>query len=79
MVTLYGIPNCDTVKKARAWLAEQGVEYRFRYEWSDRSVQWSLELKNQSGDLLAAAIVLPVVALAQRRKSLIDGAGQGYV
>jgi len=27
--TLYGIPNCDTVKKARAWLAERGVEYRF--------------------------------------------------
>ena len=27
--TLYGIPNCDTVKKARAWLADQGVEYRF--------------------------------------------------
>jgi Spx/MgsR family transcriptional regulator len=21
-ITLYGIPNCDTVKKARAWLAE---------------------------------------------------------
>ena len=28
-ITLYGIPNCDTVKKARAWLAEQGVEHRF--------------------------------------------------
>jgi arsenate reductase (glutaredoxin) len=28
-LTLYGIPNCDTVKKARAWLAEQGVEYAF--------------------------------------------------
>ena len=27
--TLYGIPNCDTVKKARAWLDGQGVEYRF--------------------------------------------------
>jgi arsenate reductase len=27
--TLYGIPNCDTVKKARAWLTEQGVDYRF--------------------------------------------------
>ncbi len=26
---LYGIPNCDTVKKARAWLAEQGVTYEF--------------------------------------------------
>lgn len=27
--TLYGIPNCDTVKKARAWLAERGVPYAF--------------------------------------------------
>ena len=24
MVTVYGIPNCDTVKKARAWLNERG-------------------------------------------------------
>lgn len=28
-VTLYGIPNCNTVKKARRWLDEQGVPYRF--------------------------------------------------
>ncbi|HMN22236.1 MAG TPA: arsenate reductase [Ottowia sp.] len=28
-VTLYGIPNCDTVKKARAWLAAREVEVRF--------------------------------------------------
>jgi len=27
--TLYGIPNCDTVKKARAFLAARGVESRF--------------------------------------------------
>jgi Spx/MgsR family transcriptional regulator len=27
--TLYGIPNCDTVKKARAWLAEHSVPYAF--------------------------------------------------
>lgn len=26
---LYGIRNCDTVKKARAWLDGHGVEYRF--------------------------------------------------
>ncbi|HTI31550.1 MAG TPA: arsenate reductase [Sphingomonas sp.] len=26
---LYGIPNCDTVKKARAWLADRGVAYDF--------------------------------------------------
>lgn len=27
--TLYGIPNCDTVKKARAWLSEHGVAHDF--------------------------------------------------
>lgn len=26
---LYGIPNCNTVKKARAWLDEHGVAYEF--------------------------------------------------
>lgn len=28
-ITLYGIPNCDTVKKARAWLAEHEVPVHF--------------------------------------------------
>lgn len=28
-ITLYGIPNCDTVKKARRWLEEHGLEYAF--------------------------------------------------
>lgn len=27
--TLYGIPNCDTVKRARAWLDDHAVAYRF--------------------------------------------------
>jgi len=26
---LYGIPNCNTVKKARTWLEENGVAYEF--------------------------------------------------
>ena len=26
---LYGIKNCDTVKKARAWLEDHRIEYRF--------------------------------------------------
>jgi arsenate reductase len=29
LITLYGIPNCDTVKKARAWLSAQGLAYQF--------------------------------------------------
>ena len=28
-VTIYGIKNCDTMKKARAWLDGHGVAYRF--------------------------------------------------
>lgn len=29
MLTLYGIKNCDTVKKARRYLEDHGVEYQF--------------------------------------------------
>jgi arsenate reductase len=28
-LTLYGIPNCDTVKKARTWLDAHGLAYAF--------------------------------------------------
>ena len=28
-ITLYGIPNCDTVKRARAWLDGHGVAHAF--------------------------------------------------
>ena len=28
-VTMFGIPNCDTVKKARVWLAQNGVDHVF--------------------------------------------------
>lgn len=28
-LTLFGIPNCDTVKKARRWLEAQGVAHQF--------------------------------------------------
>lgn len=29
MMTMFGIRNCDTVKKARAWLDERGIAYDF--------------------------------------------------
>lgn len=29
MITLYGIPNCGTVKKARVWLETHGIAYEF--------------------------------------------------
>jgi len=29
LITLFGIPNCDTVKKSRSWLSEQGFKHVF--------------------------------------------------
>jgi len=29
MTTMYGIPNCDTIKRARTWLEKHKVEYAF--------------------------------------------------
>lgn len=37
MITVYGIPNCDTVKKARAWLAAQGLTHDF-HDFKKRGV-----------------------------------------
>jgi len=58
-IRLYGIANCDTIKKARAWLDRQGVAYQF-YDykkvgidavtlrrWSD-AVGWEM-LLNRAG------------------------------
>ena len=44
-IHLYGIPNCDTVKKARTWLDGQGLGYTFhdyKKEGADpvRLAQW---------------------------------------
>ena len=29
VITVYGLRNCDTCRKARKWLAEEGIEHRF--------------------------------------------------
>jgi arsenate reductase len=47
--TIYGIKNCDTMKKARAWLDSHGVTYGFHdYKTEgiakDRLKRWSDEL-----------------------------------
>ncbi|GAB2562049.1 ArsC family reductase [Spirosoma areae] len=37
MYTLYGIPNCDTMKKARVWLADHQVDYHF-YDYKKQGI-----------------------------------------
>ena len=57
--TIYGIKNCDTMKKARTWLDQHGVQYGFhdyktagieraRLEGWCRQVGWEV-LLNRSG------------------------------
>ena len=48
-VTIHGIRNCDTMKKARAWLEAAGVDYRFHdYKKDgidrDRLKRWSKDV-----------------------------------
>lgn len=38
MITLYGIPNCNTVAKARKWLKERNIEYYF-YNFKKEDLQ----------------------------------------
>lgn len=58
-IVIYGIKNCDTMKKARAWLEKHGVEYAFhdyktagidreRLEKWSKKVGWET-LLNRSG------------------------------
>jgi len=42
-VTIYGIKNCDTMKKARAWLDARGVAYDFHDYKSDGIKRGKLE------------------------------------
>ena len=49
MTTLYGIANCDTIKKARKWLEQRGIAYSFHdYKKSGISAEklseWCKEL-----------------------------------
>lgn len=43
MITLYGIKNCDTVRKARRWLDANRIEYRFHDLRIDGLDQGALE------------------------------------
>lgn len=58
-ITIYGIKNCDTMKKARAWLEKYGIDYAFhdyktagiereRLEKWEKKVGWEM-LLNRAG------------------------------
>ena len=83
--TLYGIPNCDTVKKARAWLDEHGVDYHFhdfkkagvpadRLDAWIKAQGWE-KLLNRKGTMwrkLPAPVQAGVVDAASARAVMLD-------
>ena len=75
VVTIYGIKNCDTMKKARAWLDRHGVDYAFhdykiaglereRLQQWGRKVGWEV-LLNRSGTTFRK--------LPEKQKQALDG------
>ena len=50
MTTLYGIRNCDTIRKARRWLDENGIDYRFHDVRADGITRAELQHWMQSLD-----------------------------
>lgn len=49
MITLYGITNCDTIRRARSWLSDHHIDYRFhdfRKDGLDEKLlkQWAKKL-----------------------------------
>ena len=71
---LYGIPNCTTVKKARAWLAEHGQDVAF-HDFRKQGVDaaWLRDVKNTRTTKEAAMAKWTATESAQQ---VIDAAVQ---
>jgi len=73
-ITIYGIKNCDTMKKARAWLDQHGVTYSFHdYKAAgidrDRLERWS---KKVGWEILLNRAGTTLRKLPDKDKSTID-------
>jgi arsenate reductase (glutaredoxin) len=74
--TLYGISNCDTVKKARAWLDLHGVAYTF-HDFKKAGIDRNLTktwLANVTWDVLVNRKGSTWRALSDDRKATIGDA-----
>jgi len=74
-ITVYGIPNCDTVKKARTWLADQQQEFVF-HDFKKQGLSRDIVagwLKHLSRDVLVNRKGTTWRALSDERKaSIVD-------
>lgn len=75
-ITIYGISNCDTMKKARAWLDARGVAYKFhdyRQAGVDRArlARW---VKQAGWEVLLNRAGTTFRALPEAQKQNLDAA-----
>jgi Spx/MgsR family transcriptional regulator len=50
LTTLYGIPNCDTIKKAKKWLESKQIDYQFHdYRKDGLNEQWLADTEAKVG------------------------------
>ena len=87
--TIYGIKNCDTMKKARAWLDKHGVEYGFHDYKTSGIDRERLELRVvdvADGDWQAAGVLVDFstpaaleshLAAAVAARTTASGSGEG--
>ena len=73
-ITIYGIKNCDTMKKARAWLDKKGVAYTFHdYKADgidrDRLTRWE---KDVGWEVLLNRAGTTFRALPEKDKANLD-------
>jgi Spx/MgsR family transcriptional regulator len=48
--TLFGIPNCDSIKKARKWFASNNIEYQFHdYRKDGIDINWLADTEERLG------------------------------
>ena len=72
-ITLFGIPNCDTVKKARTWLDANGIAFSF-HDFKKAGLdaaQVEAWLKDQSWDVLVNRKGTTWRGLSDERKASI--------
>ena len=79
-VTIYGIKNCDTMKKARSWLDKNGIDYVFhdyktagidreRLERWTKKVGWETLLNRAEQHLRSCQKRTKTVSLRRRRSA----------
>jgi arsenate reductase len=76
MITLYGIPNCDQVKKARTWLDTHGMPYVF-HDFKKSGIQAALIqtwLKDVPWDILVNRKGTTWRALTDEQKTAVSDA-----